>query len=97
MTTMGRRSQYHKAYIQGTGVITKPNVTDNFNRADANLEANSLWTRSGGVAGALAVRSNQLAAPGASVAAPISAQPITMCRPRWCRTSPALACSCAAA
>lgn len=41
--------------------------SDNFNRADENLEANANWTRSGGVAGALAVRSNQCATISATV------------------------------
>lgn len=35
--------------------------TDNFTRANENLEASANWTRNGGVAGVCAVRSNELA------------------------------------
>lgn len=38
-----------------------PTFSDDFNRADENLEASANWTRVDGVAGALGVRSNAMA------------------------------------
>lgn len=46
------------------GAIPAPSFTDNFDRADENLEASANWTRIGGAAAQAAVRSNELAMIG---------------------------------
>lgn len=69
------QAQYrpYRSAAQRTGLqfLGSPAVaavfTDSFNRADDNLEASANWTRVDGLAGSLAIRSNQVSAPTANV------------------------------
>lgn len=65
-TTYHTLAAWQAAGHDAGSVTTQPNTptdSDNFNRADENLEATN-WTRTGGAAGQAAVRSNALACTG---------------------------------
>jgi hypothetical protein len=61
MATMSYFCSGSPAIYVGSGAQPPSAFTDNFNRADENLEASANWTHDGLIAGAVAVRSNALA------------------------------------
>lgn len=66
MLHVGQRGANHASRTRGGVIIPTPpsSFTDDFNRADENLDASPNWTLQSGTATQMGVRTNQLAAIG---------------------------------